>query len=300
MENYLNEAGKLAGVFDWQYMRTFLETTELPPRGLKKKGSNFHSASMASIPIKESGDTTDSTSGDSPPPTPNNNNNNNSSNNQNNTPIVISSPNPHRPSSPPPVVPRQPAGSISIHNSSSSSNLTSPSNRLEDRMSNASTNNHLDLAQLSLSSIPDSIFRQPWTKSLTTLDLSSNRLEAFPPTLLDLGKLSSLTQLNLSSNKLSEVRGISLLAAKLSHLDLSFNPIGSLPAKEIAMCSQLEVLNLQSCNLFSLPDELVTLGSLKVLNLSKNNLQELPAGIANCTRRNNSYHIISYLIVSHR
>lgn len=110
---------------------------------------------------------------------------------------------------------------------------------------------HLDLSDMSLTSVPEVIFRFSWLKSL-----------------------------NLSSNSLTELpRSMGLLKG-LKTLYLTENSLSTLP-DEVASLRELEVLSISENKLKDVPPAVLSLISLRELYISGNKLTGLPEGLKN-------------------
>ncbi|KAL0236913.1 hypothetical protein PCE1_000310 [Barthelona sp. PCE] len=103
--------------------------------------------------------------------------------------------------------------------------------------------------------------------SLQKLDASHNRL-----TDLVLGDQEMLTELDVSFNALSDMRE---LPPNIIQINASNNRISSFEGFE--RIETLQVLILESNNLRSIPDTVVTLLQLERLNIARNDLRTLPA-----------------------
>ena len=122
-----------------------------------------------------------------------------------------------------------------------------------------------------IQSLPDGIAA---LSALKELELCENELTSLPS---DMHQLP-LDALDLSDNSLS-AKAIPALPGTLRSLTVSYNPLGEVP-EAIRQCSQLEELDLGSCQLSTLPGWLAEL-PIKTLRLSHNTgLQDLEHAFA--------------------
>ncbi|XP_070533939.1 uncharacterized protein [Ptychodera flava] len=108
---------------------------------------------------------------------------------------------------------------------------------------------HLDLAGNKLKSLPDSICK---LKCLRKIWLGWNRFEEFPLQLCT-PVLSELREIHISSNRLMQ----------------------QLPGK-ISVLEGLEVLDVENCSFFNLPEVVCELHYLRFIKAANNNIQRLP------------------------
>ncbi|KAF1829608.1 L domain-like protein [Decorospora gaudefroyi] len=117
----------------------------------------------------------------------------------------------------------------------------------------------------------------PQFAGVQSIDLHGNMLRELP---MGLRRLTQLSKLNLARNKLSmDILDIVTQIPTLRELKLAENDlVGHLSA---ALCDleALEVLELQSNKLSSIPPEMGQLAQLRVLNVSDNELRAIPAAI---------------------
>jgi len=160
----------------------------------------------------------------------------------------------------------------------------------------------IDLSSLDLPTIPNSLFEHKTVAShLINLDLSNNFITSIPvdigvtfPNLQGLSfrnngitkltkyikNLSTLVTLDLSKNNIKDnpVEGIDGLP-NLMHLNLSSNSISTLPPA-IIHCKILQILDISYNSISVIPDTFgETLLTLVELNISHNEVEELPTSI---------------------
>jgi len=134
---------------------------------------------------------------------------------------------------------------------------------------------HLDLSNLGLASLPESIGQ---LTHLETLDLRNNQIMWLPHSL---GELTNLRSLDLSGNRLSERQVI--LPPNLIELNLSGNTLTALP-KSMGELQHLIELNVAGNELSTLPEWIGQLSALTKLDASCSELKDLPASIANLSK----------------
>jgi Leucine-rich repeat (LRR) protein len=112
--------------------------------------------------------------------------------------------------------------------------------------------------------------------ALQTIDLHGNMLQTIP---MGFRRLTQLTKLNLSRNRLENgVFDILSHISSLRELRCSENAFhGGLP-QSLGRLTNLEVLDLQSNQLTSLPDEIQELVRLRTLNISDNQISTIHSG----------------------
>ncbi|KAF2111825.1 hypothetical protein BDV96DRAFT_465338, partial [Lophiotrema nucula] len=115
----------------------------------------------------------------------------------------------------------------------------------------------------------------PQFGAVQTIDLHGNALHHLP---LGMRRLTMLSKLNLSRNQLdSTAFDLITQIATLRELRLGENKLeGAIPAS-LGRLTQLEVLELQSNRLSSLPSEIRELVRLRTLNISDNSLSQVPS-----------------------
>jgi hypothetical protein len=194
----------------------------------------------------------------------------------------------------------------------------------KDLLAEHTAKHELDLSQLDLATLPDTIDLAP--KDVSRLVLSHNRIREISPSLAKLPKLrqlfldyngmraipktvfelASLESLALNDNELASVPDAIGDLASLRELWLSDNPLhelpraltrlsklrflhlGELPWKEpapfIAEMTSLEELWLASHTLEHLPPEICALPKLRRLHLWYSNLSSVPEELFSCTK----------------
>lgn len=131
----------------------------------------------------------------------------------------------------------------------------------------------LDLSQNMFSSVPEGVLK---AIKLASLSMNGNDITELPP---ELAGLKHLTALSISGNQLSAFPDV-LLGLELETLNISDNPVGSLP-DNISDMAALKSLNAAECGLKALPDKFFGMTKLRKLNLSYNQFSALPRDIAN-------------------
>jgi internalin A len=125
----------------------------------------------------------------------------------------------------------------------------------KDLLHGHTSKHELDLSQLDLAALPDTIGLAP--PDVTRLSLSHNRIREISPALAKLGKLRQLF--------------------------LDYNGMRAIP-KAVFELSSLESLALNDNELASVPDAIGDLSNLRELWLSDNPLEELPRGLLRLTK----------------
>ena len=136
----------------------------------------------------------------------------------------------------------------------------------------ATNGTSLDLSDLELSELPESIWR---LGSLTSLDVSGNQLVSLPESI---GELDLLTSLDVSKNQLVSLPESIGGLGSLTTLFVFRNQLVSLP-ESIGGLGSLTSLDVSGNQLVSLPESIGGLGSLKSLDVSANQLVSLPESI---------------------
>lgn len=116
-------------------------------------------------------------------------------------------------------------------------------------------------------------------KNLKNLDISKSSLASLP----DMSSLQNLEKLKASSIDLKNCNEANLDKIKsLKILDLGYNKKLN-RIDFVTECKNLEILELNSCNIQHLPKNIDSLSNLKELSLAINNLKKLPSTIGNLT-----------------
>jgi internalin A len=136
--------------------------------------------------------------------------------------------------------------------------------------------NHLDLANLKLTSLPEYIKQ---LNNVVSLDLSNNLISDFP---IAISKLPNLSRLNLYNNRLAKLPINFFELINLAYLNISFNEITVIP-KEIGKLGNLKEFY-YSFNLPTIfPAEIWQLTNLLILSISSNELSAIPPQIGQLT-----------------
>jgi len=135
---------------------------------------------------------------------------------------------------------------------------------------------HINLSQLSLTSLPNIFHRGDFPKRLESLNLNGNLLTSLPPDIVQLRE--TLETLRLQNNEMTVLPPEICQLRALKELDLSHNELAALPP-EIHQLSKLKTLNLSSNGMTVFPLEICQLSALKELDLSFNQLAALPPEI---------------------
>ena len=159
----------------------------------------------------------------------------------------------------------------------------------------------LALNQLELQAVPEVIYRFTEIKEL---NLSGNELKSADIDLARLPKLrhiwlngnqltdnslhlpqnKTLKILNIQSNRFTDVPKAVHNSKKLTSLWLGYNKLTQLNDNSFKGLSRLQDLNLYSCELTSLPQNMAKLRRLEVLDLYHNQLTELPPSLGRMRR----------------
>lgn len=140
------------------------------------------------------------------------------------------------------------------------------------RIEKARETGELDLRDLGLTEIPETVFE---LTNIRQLILSGNHLLSLSPKII---QLRNLELFYLDGNDLQSLPPEIGQLTNLSVLSLPRNQLHSLPA-EIGQLTNLYVLNLLGNQLQSLPPEIGQLVNLRFLELLNNHLQSLPPRI---------------------
>lgn len=163
----------------------------------------------------------------------------------------------------------------------------------------------LDLSELNLDTLPESIVQLSWLQTLSLegnqlttlpefisqlshlrwLDMDNNQLRSLPESVT---QLPQLQWLYLSGNKLTSLPKFLARLSQLRTLTLSRNELTSLPVF-ISEFSQLERLSLSYNQLTSLPESVSYLLQLQELDLHNNQLTSLPEALRRLTRLERLY-----------
>ncbi|MFJ4068782.1 NEL-type E3 ubiquitin ligase domain-containing protein [Pseudomonas sp. NPDC089996] len=131
----------------------------------------------------------------------------------------------------------------------------------------------LNLAGLELSGVPSTFLSG--FRLLRRLNLNYNALLRIPT---GITRFTRLTDLSLASNRIRmDLDGTQALArlAALRHLDLSFNPLGSI-ALRFNQLSQLRSVGLRRCGLLLWPEGLENCGFLDSADIRQNQISRVP------------------------
>jgi internalin A len=142
--------------------------------------------------------------------------------------------------------------------------------RIEDARHDNGT--HLDLSELELTSLPESLSQ---LTQLEGLNLSDNQLTALPGFL---GQLNNLQMLDLSSNQFTAIPELVSKFIKLESLLFDFNQISFIP-ESIGRLINLKDLGLRSNNISSIPESFGNLINLRILHLYNNHLTSIPESL---------------------
>ncbi|CAM6044709.1 unnamed protein product [Sphagnum compactum] len=134
----------------------------------------------------------------------------------------------------------------------------------------------LDLSNMSLSSLPESI---GLVMNLTSLDLSGNELQEVPESI---GELARLVLLDVQSNQLKRLPEALGCLTNLATLNIQKNSIEELPWT-IGLCTSLVELNADFNKLKALPEAIGHLVSLQRISVHLNSLRSLPTTISSLT-----------------
>jgi internalin A len=131
----------------------------------------------------------------------------------------------------------------------------------------------LDLSELELTAIPDSIAR---LVNLKTLNLVGNQITAIPDSI---ARLVNLEHLNLSENQITTIPDAIAQLVNLRYLNLRHNQIIAIP-DSIVQLVHLEDLYLGQKQITAIPDSISQLVNLQHLNLENSQITFIPDSIA--------------------
>ncbi|MDH0731908.1 NEL-type E3 ubiquitin ligase domain-containing protein [Pseudomonas sichuanensis] len=132
----------------------------------------------------------------------------------------------------------------------------------------------LTLCETPVSVVPVDFLR--CFSALRELNMSDNNLLGVPP---GIAYLPALRRLRLAHNNIRlDLAAVDTLAGlpTLEHLDLSYNPIGTL-VMHYHQLPQLKVLNLRDCRLTAWPERIELCGFLERADLRNNRIESIPA-----------------------
>ena len=131
----------------------------------------------------------------------------------------------------------------------------------------------LNLGGLQLNAVPSAFLGA--FNTLRRLSLNDNALLRIPA---GISRFTHLTELRLAHNRIRmDLDGTQALArlAALQHLDLSFNPLGSI-ALRFNQLSQLRSITLRRCGLLAWPEGLDSCGFLDSADIRQNQIAQVP------------------------
>ncbi len=162
--------------------------------------------------------------------------------------------------------------------------MNNPIEEAEKKILQALTNKstELDLSQLDLQSLPDSIWQ---LSQLQVLHLSNTSLQRLPDTI---GQLSQLQVLLLVGTPLQQIPDSIGQLCQLQALHLSHTQLQQLP-EAIGQLRELRTLSLYNTPLQKLPDSIGQLTHLQTLDLSNSLLEQLPEAIGQLTEIQNLF-----------
>jgi len=131
---------------------------------------------------------------------------------------------------------------------------------------------NLDLSGCQLIQMPDAVFHLMRNTSLITCNLSNNVIAKIPPKLFL--NFSMLTDLNLSGNRMSVLPQEMAICSQLQQIDISSNSFVTLPPVLLQLPA-VTTINASSNYIADVDgDEIESCCSLEVLNLEENPLTE--------------------------
>ncbi|MEG0248478.1 MAG: NEL-type E3 ubiquitin ligase domain-containing protein, partial [Pseudomonas sp.] len=131
----------------------------------------------------------------------------------------------------------------------------------------------LVLSNMDIDAVPENFLRA--FRSLRSLNLNNNRLLRLPPSIQH---LTDLRALGLAHNRIRmDQTGIDVLAglSRLTHLDLSYNPLGALNLR-FNFVPRLSELRLRHCRLRAWPGGIEHCGLLEYADLRENQITTVP------------------------
>lgn len=140
-----------------------------------------------------------------------------------------------------------------------------------DLLSKAFNLKFLSITKGELTSIPLVVNQ---LKRLEYLDLSGNRITSIKEIAWE--QLPSLKDIKLGSNTIEEIPSDSIEGAVLERLSFANNPIVSFELSDNIESSKLEILDLSSTKISTLPSNFYQLSQLKRLDLSYTQVVQLP------------------------
>ncbi|XP_001355079.4 leucine-rich repeat-containing protein 20-like isoform X1 [Drosophila pseudoobscura] len=145
--------------------------------------------------------------------------------------------------------------------------------RVVHRCEDAKENEHLDLSECQLMTLPDAVYHLMRNTVLKSCDLSGNDLKSITPKFTQ--KFSAITDLNLSSNNLSRLPDELANMTALAKLNISRNSFIVLP-QVIFKLESLTHLDAQENKIYEIDtDEAIVSNTLVVVDLRNNPLGSL-------------------------
>lgn len=143
-------------------------------------------------------------------------------------------------------------------------------------------NKELDLSNLDINSVPETIFKEPYYEKLmaiTHINLSNNNLTDLP---VQFSNIKDLVFLNISGNAFESVPKCVFSLEGLNYLYIRNNVLNSL-SNEVDSLRVLKYLDLSMNKLKELPMVLYNLRFLRNLNISSNKIKELDSKLGDLT-----------------